>query len=181
MVVVRPARLHSLAELVSWAPQLVFYTATLFSTLSRVWGSETVELICGGMGTLTPRVKAGFAKRCRHSWLTNSVLVYEPNCGGGGCLPMLTHPISEMLNFWNAEFCGKRNRRNKLQMVISDGIPDVPRNRKLTDLHSEPFRWKENNPDFRYVEQNRSKLSEFPSEPFSGRENNAEFRSLEQK
>ncbi len=24
-------------------------------------------------------------KRCRLSWLTNSVLVYEPKCGGRGC------------------------------------------------------------------------------------------------
>jgi hypothetical protein len=26
----------------------------------------------------------GFTKRCRLSWLTNSSLVYEPKCGGGG-------------------------------------------------------------------------------------------------
>ena len=28
-------------------------------------------------------VYQGVTKRCRLSWLTNSVLVYEPNCGGG--------------------------------------------------------------------------------------------------
>ncbi len=27
----------------------------------------------------------GYTKRCRLSWLTNSDLVYEPKCGGGGC------------------------------------------------------------------------------------------------
>ncbi len=27
--------------------------------------------------------KQGVTKRCRLSWLTNSALVYEPNCGGG--------------------------------------------------------------------------------------------------
>jgi hypothetical protein len=26
----------------------------------------------------------GVKKRCRLSWLTNSALVYEPKCGGGG-------------------------------------------------------------------------------------------------
>jgi hypothetical protein len=26
----------------------------------------------------------GFIKRCRLSWLTNSALVYESKCGGGG-------------------------------------------------------------------------------------------------
>jgi hypothetical protein len=26
----------------------------------------------------------GVTKRCRLSWLTNSALVYEPKCGGGG-------------------------------------------------------------------------------------------------
>ncbi len=26
----------------------------------------------------------GLTKRCRLSWLTNSALVYEPKCGGGG-------------------------------------------------------------------------------------------------
>jgi hypothetical protein len=43
-------------------------------------------------------------------------------------------------------------------MVISDGIPAVPRNRKLSEFRSEPFRGRENS-------------SEFRSEPFSGREN----------
>ncbi len=27
----------------------------------------------------------GDTQRCRLSWLTNSALVYEPKCGGGGC------------------------------------------------------------------------------------------------
>jgi hypothetical protein len=27
----------------------------------------------------------GVTKRCRLSWLTNSAIVYEPKCGGGGC------------------------------------------------------------------------------------------------
>jgi hypothetical protein len=27
----------------------------------------------------------GVTKKCRLSWLTNSALVYEPKCGGGGC------------------------------------------------------------------------------------------------
>jgi hypothetical protein len=33
---------------------------------------------------------AGVTKRCRLSWLTNSTLVYEPKCGGGGGLRHLS-------------------------------------------------------------------------------------------
>ncbi len=29
-------------------------------------------------------LRQGVKKRCRLSWLTNSALVYEPKCGGGG-------------------------------------------------------------------------------------------------
>ncbi len=32
----------------------------------------------------------GVTKRCRLSWLTNSTLVYEPKCGGGGELRVLS-------------------------------------------------------------------------------------------
>jgi hypothetical protein len=38
-------------------------------------------------------------------------------------------------------------------MVISDGIPAVPQNRKLSEFHSEPFRGRENNSEFCSVEQ----------------------------
>ncbi len=33
-------------------------------------------------------------------------------------------------------------------MVIFDGITAVPRNRKLSEFHSKPFRWRENNSEF---------------------------------
>jgi hypothetical protein len=59
------------------------------------------------------------------------------------------------------------NFRQTKQMVISDGIPAVPQNRKPSEFHSEAFRGRENK-------------SEFRSEPFRGRENNSEFRSVEQ-
>jgi hypothetical protein len=45
---------------------------------------------------------------------------------------------------------------------------------KPPEFRSEPFRGRENNSEFRSVEQNRSTLSEFRSEPFRGRENNSE-------
>ncbi len=34
------------------------------------------------------RLEQGVTRRCRLSWLTNSDLVYEPQCGGrkGGCV-----------------------------------------------------------------------------------------------
>jgi hypothetical protein len=34
------------------------------------------------------------------------------------------------------------------QIAISDGIPAVPRNRKLSEFRSEPFRRRENNSEF---------------------------------
>ncbi len=34
--------------------------------------------------TLDEGAEQGVTKRCRLSWLTNSALVYEPKCGGGG-------------------------------------------------------------------------------------------------
>ncbi len=46
----------------------------------------------------------GVTKRCRLSWLTNSALVYEPKCGGGGggvagSQPMSTAVHMEPKNF----------------------------------------------------------------------------------
>ncbi len=47
----------------------------------------------------------GYFKRCRLSWLTNSVLAYEPNCGGrggvAGSQPMSTavHMAPKYVNF----------------------------------------------------------------------------------
>jgi hypothetical protein len=38
-------------------------------------------------------------------------------------------------------------------MVISDGISVVPRNRKLLEFRSEPFRGRENNSEFRSMKQ----------------------------
>jgi hypothetical protein len=86
------------------------------------------------------------------------------------------------------------------QIVISDGIPAVPRNRKFSEFRSEPFNGSENNSEFRSEEQQlkqnlgipsnpsaegkttrnsvpwnkiRIKLPEFRSEPFRRRENNS--------
>ncbi len=80
---------------------------------------------------------------------------------------------------------------------------------KISEFRSEPFRGRENNSEFRSVEQNwkqtpiilfrtllrkrtqlripfhgkknRCKFSEFHSEPFRGREHNSEFLSAQQK
>jgi hypothetical protein len=98
-----------------------------------------------------------------------------------------------------------RKAEDTEQMLISDGIPAVPRNRNLrnsvpnpsaeekttrisvpwnknrsilSEFRSEPFRGRENNSEFLSVEKNISKLSEFCSEPFRGRENNTDFRSV---
>jgi hypothetical protein len=43
--------------------------------------------MCCGRGTYRDGSarREEVTKRCRQSWLTNSALVYEPKCGGGGC------------------------------------------------------------------------------------------------
>jgi hypothetical protein len=67
------------------------------------------------------------------------------------------------------------------QMVISDRIPAVPRNRN--SWYSVPNHSVEEKTTRNSVPWNktRSILAEFRSEPFRGRENNSEFRSVEQK
>jgi hypothetical protein len=65
-------------------------------------------------------------------------------------------------------------------MVISDGIPAVPRNRKPRNSVSNPSAEEKKLGNPFHGKKNRSILSEFPSEPFSGREKNSEFRSVEQ-
>jgi hypothetical protein len=48
------------------------------------------------------------------------------------------------------------------QMVISDGITAVPRNRKLSEFRSEPFRGRENNSEFSSVEQKKKQTLGIP-------------------
>jgi hypothetical protein len=62
-------------------------------------------------------------------------------------------------------------------MVISDGIPAVPRNRKPRNSVPKEKTTQNSVP----LNKNRSELSEFPSEHFSGRENNSEFLSVDTK
>jgi hypothetical protein len=64
-------------------------------------------------------------------------------------------------------------------MVISDGIPAFPRNRKSRNSVPNPSVEEKTTRDSVLLNKNRSKLSEFPSEPFIGRENNSEFQSVE--
>jgi hypothetical protein len=66
-------------------------------------------------------------------------------------------------------------------MVFSDGIPSVPRNRKLSEFCSENSTEEITTRNSVPLKKNRSKLSEFPSEPFSRKENNLEYRSMEPK
>ena len=61
------------------------------------------------------------------------------------------------------------------QMVISDGIPAVPRNRISRNSDPNPSAEEKTSRNSVPRNRNRSKLSEFPSKPFSGRENNSEF------
>jgi hypothetical protein len=46
-----------------------------------------------------------------------------------------------------------RKTESTEEMAISDGIPAVPRNRNLSEFRSGPFRGRENNSEFRSVEQ----------------------------
>ncbi len=64
------------------------------------------------------------------------------------------------------------------QMVISDGIPAVPRNRNARNSVPNPSAEEKKVRNSVPLNKNISKLSEFPSKPFRGRENNSEFRSV---
>jgi hypothetical protein len=66
-------------------------------------------------------------------------------------------------------------------MVISDGIPAVPWNRKPLNSILNPSAEEKTTRNFIPLNKNRSELSEFPSEHFSGRENNSEFLSADTK
>ncbi len=67
------------------------------------------------------------------------------------------------------------------QMVISDGIPAVPRNRKPRNSVPNPSGEEKTTRNSVPLNKNRSELSEFPSEHFSGRENNSQFLSTNTK
>jgi hypothetical protein len=60
------------------------------------------------------------------------------------------------------------------QMIISDGIPAVPRNRNLSEFRSEPFRGRENNSEFCSVEQTRGR--ETTRNPFRVEQNAAGYK-----
>ncbi len=63
-------------------------------------------------------------------------------------------------------------------MVISDGIPAVPRNRKPRNSVPNPSAEEKTTRNSVPLNKNRSELSEFPSDHFSGRENSSEFLSV---
>jgi hypothetical protein len=50
-------------------------------------------------------------------------------------------------------------------MGISDGIPAVPRKRKLSEFRSEPFLGRENYSEFRSVEKNRRNFRNYVMNP----------------
>jgi hypothetical protein len=66
-------------------------------------------------------------------------------------------------------------------MVISGGIPAVPKNRNSRNSVLNPSAEEKTSRISVPWNKNRSKLSEIRSELFRRRENNSEFRSLEQK
>jgi hypothetical protein len=49
-------------------------------------------------------------------------------------------------------------------MVISDGIPAVPQNRKFSEFRSKRFRGRENNSEFRSVKQKWKQTLGIPSQ-----------------
>jgi hypothetical protein len=66
-------------------------------------------------------------------------------------------------------------------MVIFDGIPAVPRNKKPRNSVPNPYAEDKTTLNSVPLNKKRSELSEFPSEHFSGRENNSEFLSVDTK
>jgi hypothetical protein len=66
-------------------------------------------------------------------------------------------------------------------MVISDGIPAVLRNRKLSEFRSEPFCGRENDLNSIPLNRNRSKLFNFCSKAFRKRKTSSESPKIEEK
>jgi len=66
-------------------------------------------------------------------------------------------------------------------MVISVGIPAVPRNRNSRNSVPNPSAEEKTTRNSVPLNKKRSELSEFPSEHFSGRENNSESLSVDTK
>ncbi len=64
------------------------HTKTLFyltiSPQSKIYYCHSITVMKMATAKKTIRCKQGATKRCRLSWLTNSALIYEPKCGGGG-------------------------------------------------------------------------------------------------
>jgi hypothetical protein len=63
------------------------------------------------------------------------------------------------------------------QMVISNGIPAVPRNRKLSEFRFKPFHGRENNSEFCSVEQKSKKTIGIPERTLQQKINNLELCS----
>jgi len=59
----------------------------------------------------------GVTKRCRLSWLTNSALVYEPKCGGGGEL----RGLSQLVQLYT----GAQINFGDLTLYLTYGYPSV--------------------------------------------------------
>jgi hypothetical protein len=55
-----------------------------------------------------------------------------------------------------------RKTEEMKQMVISDRIPTVLRKRKFTEFRSEPFRGRENNSEFRSMDQKKKQTLGIP-------------------
>jgi hypothetical protein len=65
-------------------------------------------------------------------------------------------------------------------MVISEGIPAVLRNRKLSEFRSEPFRGRENDLNSVPMNRNGSKLLNFCSRAFRKRKTSSESPKIEE-
>ncbi len=62
-----------------WMTSLTWATRGRWPMTGTEWAGGTAP-----PSTTPVRLEQGVTKRCRLSWLTNSALVYEPECGGSG-------------------------------------------------------------------------------------------------
>ncbi len=90
------------------------------------------ELSVGQAVQIRVSPQQGVTKRCRLSWLTNSVLVYEPKCGGmGGGLRGLSQPVSTVPVVHRS--LNKLWRSNSILTYVPQGT-FPPRGRKRSGL-----------------------------------------------
>ncbi len=122
-----------------------YFSSTLFSSVYRTNNCRCRNRPVGGgggrkeesggnyslpLGLLQAKpIKQGVTKRCRLTWLTNSALVQEPKCGGGGVTgsqPMSTTVHRSPNKLWRSNsifnLCYKRKKKLPAFSVLNQPL-----------------------------------------------------------